>query len=154
MYLFIFLHGDFLICIYVSETSAQFSSVPSVMSNSLWLHGLQHTRLPCPSPTPRTCSNSCSWSWWCHSPISSSIIPFSSWLQSFPVSGSFLISVFHIRWPKYWSFSFSISPSDVYSGWFLLGLIGWISKIVPFFLVIKQRIISCSLWYTNLIFNF
>ena len=63
----------------------------SVTSNSLQPHGLQHARLPCPSPTPRACSNSCPWSQWCHPTISSSVIPFSC-LQSFPASGSFLVS--------------------------------------------------------------
>ena len=58
------------------------------MSNSLRPHGLQHARLPCPSPTPRACSNSCPSSWWCHPTISSSIVPFSSCLQSFPASES------------------------------------------------------------------
>ena len=60
-----------------------------VVSNSLQPHGLQHTRLPCPSPTPRTCSNSCPSSQWCHETISSSVFPFSSCLQSFLASGSF-----------------------------------------------------------------
>ena len=60
----------------------------SVVSDSLWSHGLQHTRLPCPSPTPRAYSNSCPSSWWCHPTISSSVVPFSG-LQSFPASGSF-----------------------------------------------------------------
>ena len=60
-----------------------------VVSNSLWPHGLQHSRLPCPSPSPRTCSNSCPWSRWCHPAISSFVVPFSSCLQSFPASGSF-----------------------------------------------------------------
>ena len=88
----------------------------SVMSNSLRPHGLQHSRLPCPSPTPGVYSNSCSWSQWCHPTISSSVIPFSS-QQSFPVSGSFLVeSVLRIKWWKCWSFSFSISPSNEYSG--------------------------------------
>ena len=70
--------------------SVQFSC--SVMSNSLWLHGLQHARPPCPSPIPRACSNSCPSSQWCHPTISSSVIPFSSCLQSFPASGSFPMS--------------------------------------------------------------
>ena len=87
------------------------------MSDSLRPHGLQHARLPCPSPTPRACSNSCPSSWWCRPTISFSVIPFSSWLQSFPASGSFFNeSVLRIRWPKCWSFSFSISPSNEYSG--------------------------------------
>ena len=62
------------------------------MSKSLWPPGLQHSRLPCPSPTPRVCSNSCPSSWWCHSTISSSVVPFSSSLQSLPASGSFVMS--------------------------------------------------------------
>ena len=79
-------------------------------------HGLQYARLPCPSSTPRACSNSWPSSWWCDPTISSSVIPFSSGLQSFPASGSFPVSqlVLRIRWPKYWSFS--ISPSNEYSG--------------------------------------
>ena len=66
----------------------------SVTSDSLWSHGLQHTRLPYPSPTPGACSNSCPSSQWCHPNISSSVIPFSSCLQSFPASGSFQMSQF------------------------------------------------------------
>ena len=164
------------------------------MSNSLWLHGLQHDRLPCLSPAPRACSHSCPLSRWCHPTISSSVIPFSSSLQSSPASGSFQmsqlfasfssvqfssvsqlcptlcdsinhstqsslsitnsqsspklmsiesvmpfnhliichfllllpsifpnirlfsnVSALRIRWPKYWSFSFNISPSNEYS---------------------------------------
>jgi len=72
--------------------SSQFSC--SVMSDSLRLHALQHARLPCPSPTPGACPNSCLSSWWCHPTISSSVIPFSSRLQSFPASGSFQRSQF------------------------------------------------------------
>ena len=64
----------------------------SVMSNSLWPHVLPHTRLPCPSPSPGACPNSCPLSRWCHPAISSSVIPFSSCLQYFPASGSFLMS--------------------------------------------------------------
>jgi len=66
----------------------------SVMSDSLLPHGLQHVRLPCPSPTPGACSNSCPSSRWCHPTILSSVIPFSSCLQSFPTSGSFPMSQF------------------------------------------------------------
>ena len=88
------------------------------MSDSLWRHGLQHTRLPCPSPAPGACSNSCPLSQWCHPTISSSVTLFSSCLlQSFPASRVFPNeSVLHMRWPKYWSFSFSISPTSEYSG--------------------------------------
>ena len=64
----------------------------SVMSNSLQPHGLQHADLPCPSPSPRACSNSCPLSQWCHPTISSSAVPFSSCFQSFPASGFFLMS--------------------------------------------------------------
>ena len=95
--------------------SVQFSH--SVVSKSLWPHGLQHARLPCPSPSPRVCLNSCPLSWWCHPTILSSVIPFSSCLQSFPASGVFSKeSIFPIRRPKYWSFSFSINPSNEYPG--------------------------------------
>ena len=66
----------------------------SVMSDSLWPHGLQHARLPCPSLSPRIGSNSCPLSQWCHPTISSSVVPFSSCLQSFPASGSFPMSQF------------------------------------------------------------
>ena len=86
----------------------------------VWLlatHGLQHTMLACPSPSPVACSNSCPLSRWCFSTISSSVIPFSSCLQSFPESGSYPMSwLFCIRWPKYWSFNFNISSSNEYSG--------------------------------------
>ena len=79
--------------------------------------GLQHAWLPCPSPPPGACSNSCPSSQWCHPTISSSVVPFPSSLQSFVSSGAFSNeAVLHIRWPKYWSFTFSISPSNEYSG--------------------------------------
>ena len=84
------------------------------MSDSLWPHGLQHARFPCLSSTPGAYSNSCRSSWWCHPVISSSVIPFSSCLQFSPSIRVFSNeSVLHIRWPKDWSFSFSISPSLV-----------------------------------------
>ena len=66
----------------------------SVVSDSLWPHGLQHTRLPCPSPTRVACSNSCLSNQWCHPTMSSSVVPFSSCFQSFPASGSFPMSQF------------------------------------------------------------
>ena len=88
------------------------------MSDSLWPHGLQHASLPSPLPTPETYSNSCPSSQWCHPTISSSVIPLSIRLQSFPASESFQMSQFFacIRWLKYWSFSCRISPSNEYSG--------------------------------------
>ena len=96
--------------------SCHLSSVQ--FSRSSWHHGLQHARPPCPSPLPRACSNSFPLSRWCHSAISSSVIPFSSHLQSFPASGSFPVSQFFlcIRWAKDWNFSFSTSPSNEYPG--------------------------------------
>ena len=112
------LHGEIqkFQCMHVS---VQFSS--SVVSNSLWPYGLQYARLPCPSPTPKACSNSCPSSQWCHPTISFSVIPFSSCLQSFPASRSFP-TVLRIKWPKYWSFSFSIGPYNKYSMNIPLGL--------------------------------
>ena len=88
----------------------------SVVSDSLRPRGLQHARTSCPSPAPRVYSNSCPLSQWCHPTISSFVIPFSSCLQSFPASVFTNESALPIRWPKYWSFSFSISPSNEYSG--------------------------------------
>ena len=85
------------------------------MSNSLQPHGLQHARLSCTSPTPRVYSNSCPLSLWCHPTISSSVIPFSSRLQSFQHQDLFQwVSSSH-QVAKYWSFSFSISTSSEYS---------------------------------------
>ena len=86
------------------------------MSDSLWPHGIQHTRPPCPLPTPRVYSNSCLLSQWCHPTVSSFVVPFS--LPSvFPRIRVFSKeSVLRIKWPKYWSFSFSITSSNEYSG--------------------------------------
>ena len=86
------------------------------MSNSLRLRGLQHARPPCPSPIPRIYSNPCPLSRWCHPTISSSVVPFSPTfiLPSIRIFSN--ESVLCIRWPKYWSFSFNISPSNEYSG--------------------------------------
>ena len=90
---------------------------PYVVFDSLWPHGLQHTRLLCPSLSPGGCSDSCPMSWWCHPTISFSVIPFSSCLQSFPASGSFPMSqLFASGDPMYWSFSFITSLSNEYSG--------------------------------------
>ena len=100
----------------------------SVMSDSLQLQGLQHARLSCPSPCPRTCSNSCPLSWWCHPTISSSVIPFSSCVQSFPASGSLLISWFFTSGGQIIgaSASSSVLPINI-QDWFPLGWTGWIS---------------------------
>ena len=111
----------------------QFSSVQfsrSVVSNSLWLHELQHTRPPCPSPNPRVHPNSCALSRWCHAAISSSVIPFSSNPQSLPASGSFPMSQLFI-----WSgrsigvsASASVLPMNT-QDWSPLGWTGWISLV-------------------------
>ena len=88
----------------------------SVLSDSLQPHGLQHARPPCPLPTPRVYSNSSPLSQQCHPTISSSVISFSSCFSIFPSISVFSTeSVLHIRWPKYWSFTFSISLSNEYS---------------------------------------
>ena len=84
-------------CSFKSTVVSKFRSVQFnhlVVSDSLWPHGLQHARSPCPSPTPGVYSNSCPLSQWCHPTISSSVIPFSSHLKSFPASGSFQMSQF------------------------------------------------------------
>ena len=86
------------------------------MSDSLWPYGLQHTRPPCPSPSPGVCPISFSLHQWCHPVISSSDTLFSFCPQSFPASGTFPMMSVHIRWPKHWSFSFTISPFSEYSG--------------------------------------
>ena len=104
--------------------SVQFSR--SVMSVSLQPHGLQHTRPPCPSPTPRDYSNSCPLSWWCHPTISSSVVPFSSRLQSFPASGSFLMSQLFTSGGQSIGASASVLPMNI-QDWFPLGWTGWIS---------------------------
>ena len=87
------------------------------MSDSLQGHGLQPEGPPSPSVSPGVCSSSCPLSLWCYPTISSFVTLFSSYLQSFPASGSFPMSwLIPIRWPKYWSFSFKISPSNEHSG--------------------------------------
>ena len=95
----------------------------SVVSDSLWPHGLQHTRLPCPSLSPRVCSNSYSSSRWCHPAILSSVVPISSCLQSFPLSGSFPMSQLFISSGQNIgaSASASVIPVNI-QGWFPLGL--------------------------------
>ena len=100
----------------------------SVMPDSLRPHELQHTRPPCPSPSPRVYSNSCPLSWWCHPAISSSVVPFSSRLQSFPASGSFQMSQFFASSGQSIGVSavMSVLPMNI-QDWFLLGWTSWIS---------------------------
>ena len=104
-------------------SSVQFSY--SIVSNSLQPHGLQHARFPCPSPTPGVYSNSCLLSQWCHPNISSSVIPFSSWLQSFPASGSFPMSQLFASGGQSIGVSASVLPRNIQE-WLPLGLTGWI----------------------------
>ena len=125
----------------------------SVVSDSLWPHRLQHTRLSCPSPTPSPAySNSCPLSQWCHPTISSSVLPFSSRLQSFP--GSFPITQFFTEWLKYWSFSFCLSPSNEYSelisfmmDWLdLLAIQGTLKSLLQHH-GLKSSILRCSAFF-------
>ena len=103
----------------VKYINNQFSAVQfsrSVMSDSLRPHESQHARPPCPSPTPGVHSNSCPSSWWCHPAISSSVIPFSSCPNPPSIRVFSNESTLRMRWPKYWSFSFTISPSKEHPG--------------------------------------
>ena len=123
------LHGQDLITSQMphpySISSVQFSH--SVVSDSLWPHGLQHARPSYPSPTPRAYSNSCPLSQWCHPTVSSSVIPFSSCLQFFPASGSFQMSQFFTSDSQSFgvSASASVLPMNI-QDWFPLGRTGWI----------------------------
>ena len=112
--------------IYNSTIMSQFCR--SLVSESLRPHGLQYTRLPCPSPTPGAYSNSCPLCWWCHPTVSSSVVPFSSYLQSFPASGSFQMNQFSSSGGQSIgvSISTSVLPVNI-QDWFPLRWIGWIS---------------------------
>ena len=141
--------------VHCASTLLKFSSVQfscSVASNSLWPHGLQHTRLPCPFLTPGACSNS----WSIESVIPSNHLllchPLILLLTIFPSIRVFSSeSVLHIRWPKYWSFSFSINPSNEYSGlisfridWFdLLAVQGTLKSFLQHH-SLKTSILWCS----------
>ena len=127
------------------------------MSDSLWPHGLQHTRLPCPSQSPKVCPNSYSLNWGSHPNISPSVTPFSSCPQSFPASGSFTSELtLHIRQPKYWSlsFNFSNSPSNEYSelisfriDWFdLLTVQGTLKSLFQPH-ISKASVLQCSAFF-------
>ena len=114
--------------------SVQFST--SIVSNSLRPHGMQHASLPCPSPNPGVYSNSCPLSWWCHPTICCPLLLPPSIFPRIRVF--YNESVICIRWPKYWSFSFSISPSNEYSGlisfrmdwWDLLAIQGTLKSLL------------------------
>ena len=119
---------DFNILFYLKPcfSLVQFSHL--VVSNSLQCHGLQHTKLPRPSPIHETCSNSCPSSLWCYQTISSSVIPFSICLQSYPASGPFPMSQLFASSGQSIGLSTSASVLSMnFQDWFPLGLSGWIS---------------------------
>ena len=130
--------------------SVQFSC--SVMSDSLWPHGLEHARLPCLSLTPGACLSSHPSSWWCHPTISSSVIPFFSCLQSFPASGSFQMSQLFASGDQSTGASASafVLPMDI-QDWFPLGLTSLIlqskglSRVFSSTIVQKHQFFSAQL---------
>ena len=112
--------------IFLISNSVQFS-LP-IVAKSMQPHGLQHARLPCPSPTPRACSNLCPLNQWCHPTISPSIVPFSSCPQSLPASGSFPMTRFFTSGGQSTGVSNSASALPVnIQDWLPLGWTGWIS---------------------------
>ena len=137
---------------HMAESDSQFT--PSVVSDSLWPHGPQHSRLSCPSPTPGAYSNSCLSIWWCNPAISSSVVPFSSCLQAYPASGSFPISQLLTSGGQSIgvSASASIVPMNI-QDWFPLGLIGWISlqskglSRVFSNTIVQKSILYCSAFF-------
>ena len=133
------------------ETSAHFSC--SIVSDSSWPHGQEHDRLPCPLPTPRAYLNSCSLSQWCHPAISSSVVPFSSHLQSFPASESFQISQFFASHGQSIGVSASASVNE-YSGlisfridWFDLLVVQGTLKSLLQHHSSKASILQCSAFF-------
>ena len=122
----------------------------SVVSDCLQPHELQHARPPCPSPTPGVYSDSCPSSQWCYPAISSSVVPFSFCPQSLPASVFSNESTLRMRWPKYWSFSFSIIPSKEIPGlisyrkdWLdLLAVQGTLKSSTPQFKSINSSVLS------------
>ena len=131
--------------------TGQFSC--SVMSDSLQSHGLQHARLPCPTPTPGACSNSCPSSQWCHLILCHPLLLLPSILPSIRVFSS--ESSLSIRWPKDWSFSFNISPSNEQPGliffrmdWMdLLAVQGTLKSLLQHHSS-KASILQCSAFFT------
>ena len=134
-------------------SSVQFNH--SVLSDSLPPRELQHARPPCPSLTPRVHPNSCASSQWCHPAISSSVIPFSSYTQHPSIRVFSNESTLRIRWPKYWSFSISISPSNKHPGlvsfrmdWLdLLAVQGTLKSLLQHHSS-KASILWCSAFFT------
>ena len=128
-----------------------------VVFYSLWPHGLQHARLPCPFPFPRVCPSSCPLNWWCHPTISSSVALFSSCLQSFPASGSFPMSQLFVSGSQSIGVSASVFPMSI-QGWFPLELTSLIfllskgfSRIFLSPTVQKHKFFGClpSLWFNS-----
>ena len=125
------------------------------MSDSLWPHESQHTRPPCPSPTPGVYSNSCPSSWWCDPAISSSVVPFFSCPQSLPASGSFPISQLLAWGGQVLGFSFSVSPSNEHPrlisfrmDWLdLLAVQGTLKSLLQHHSS-KASILQCSAFFT------
>ena len=133
-------------------SSVQFSR--SVVSDSLQPQGLQHARPPWQSPTPGDYPNPSPWSRWCHRTISSSVVPFSSCPQFFPASGFSNESALCIRWPKYWGFSFNISPSNEHPGlisfrvdWLDLLAVQWSLKSLLQHHHSKASVLQCSAFF-------
>ena len=134
-------------------SSVQFSR--SVVSDALRPHELQHARPPCPKPAPGVHPNSCPSSWWCHPAISSYVAPFSSCPQSLSASVFSNESTLHMRWPKYWSFSFSISPFKEHPGpisfpadWLdLLTVQGTLKSLLQHHSS-KASVLQCSAFFT------
>ena len=116
----------------------------SIMSDSLRPHGLQHARLPCPPLSPRVCSNPCLLSQWCHPTISSSVIPFSSCLQSFPASESFPRNQLFASGGQNTGASASASVLLMNTqGWFLLGLTGLIMAYYNLYYLLEYIAAHC-----------
>ena len=132
---------------YLSYSSVQFSH--SVVSDSLWPHELQHARPLCPSPTPGVHPNSCPSSQWCHPAISYSVVPFSCP----PILPTIRVfsneSTLCMRWPKYWSFSFSISPSIDYSGLCFY----FKTQVLTLNPITSELQILCSIVFFRILFN-
>ena len=126
--------------------SGQFSC--SIVSDSFWPHGLQHARPPCPSPTPRVYSNSCSLSRWCHPTISSSVVPFSSCLQSFPASGSFQMSQLFESGGQSIGASASASVLPRWTGWISLQSKG-LSRVFSNTTVQKHQFFGAQLYLSR-----
>ena len=130
----------------------------SVVSYSLWPHGLQHASLPCPSLTPRVCSNSCPLSQWCHPTILSSVVLFSSCLQSFPTSGSFPMSRLFASGGRSIgaSASSSVFPMSIQElisfrvDWFDLAVQGALKSLLQHH-SLKASILQCSAFYMALL---